>query len=591
MMYVCDVKNIPKLSDLLSEVKELEKKSSSFKKVNIFVLRTLTIEPIVPFLKWVFLKNNLIPDIYIEDFGVVESSFYNSKTSDLIEKADVVLFFPFLDFIDLNSQRPGWTNEILKDRLRQIYSLLNKKKNGITLSFNFLNSIVDVLGGLSTTTNYSKSEQIRQLNVFQAQLVQENPGQSFLIDLNQILIQLGVSNSLDMRGLYMNKAPFKNEFLIHMSFSILKKVLALKGNSKKALILDCDNTLWGGVIGEDGIKGIKLDKDLYPGNVFYRFQQEIVDLNQKGVILALCSKNNEKDVFDVLDGHPDILIKRNHLSYWKVNWQDKASNIKEIAEFLNIGLDSFVFVDDNPIEIELVKNQIPQVACVQVPSNIYDLPGILSKNGYFDTLTITEEDRKKTLMYQQEANRKSVTHKLSTEDKHEFLKSLELVCIIHNVTDAEVPRVSQLSQKTNQFNFNTIRMSEAEVISRSISSDYAVFTCQVSDRFGDSGLTGVIILKNTDSYIEVENFYMSCRVLGRSVEAIFMKKTLSKMFDVWGVKPIHATFTKTNKNVLVENYWEDLKIKPIESSSEFKKYQFKFNEIDFPLENYIKIIE
>lgn len=590
-MYFGDVKSIPKLSDIISEIKQLEKNTEGYKNVKIFILRTLTIEPILPFLNWVFLKNNLKPEIYIEDFGVVESSFYNTKTNGLIENADVVLFSPFLDFIDLNSQRPEWNNSVLKDRLGQIYSLLNKKKKGITLSFNFLHPTTDVFGGLSATITNSKSEQIRQLNVHQMQLIQEKPGQSFLIDLNQILTNLGANNSLDMRGLYMNKAPFKNEFLMHISFSILKKVLALKGHTKKALILDCDNTLWGGVIGEDGLKGIKLDKDMYPGNVYYRFQQEIIDLNKKGVILALCSKNNEKDVFEVLDNHPDILIKKNHLSYWKVNWQDKASNIKEIAEFLNIGLDSLVFVDDNPIEIELVKTQIPQVACMQVPANIYELPGLLSKNGFFDTLTVTDEDRKKTLMYQQEANRKTAAHSMSIQDKGDFLKSLELECIIHQIIDAEVSRVSQLSQKTNQFNFNTIRMTEAELINRKNSADYAIYTCSVSDRFGDSGLTGVIVLKNEKSYIQIENFFMSCRVLGRSVEEIFMKTSLAKAMEIWKNKPLRASYNKTNKNILVENYWDNLKINPIESTENGKKYNFLFGDIKFPVQNFIKIID
>lgn len=591
MMYIGDIKNTPKLSEIISEVRSLESSSANLKKVNIFILRTFTVEPLIPFLKWIFLKNNMLPEINIEDFGVVESSFYNPKTQSLIENSDILIFFPYLDFIDLNSQRPGWNNENVKDRLAKIYSLLKTKKNGITLSFNFLNALNDVMGGLSATTSHSKSEQIKNLNQYQAQLVQESPGKSFLVDLNQILLNLGLENSLDYRGLYMNKAPFKNEFLINIAYSVLKKALALKGNSKKVLVLDCDNTLWGGVIGEDGISGIKLDKDLYPGNVFYRFQQEIIDLNEKGVILVLCSKNNEADVFEVLDNHPDILIKKNHLSYWKVNWVDKATNIREMAEFLNLGLDSFVFVDDNPIEIELVKTQLPQVACVQVPKNIYELPGILSKNGYFDTLTVTDEDRKKTQMYQQEASRKTFQQGLTVEDKSEFLKSLDLVCTIHKIKDSEISRVSQLSQKTNQFNFNTVRMSEADVISRNNSSEYAVFTCHVSDRFGDSGLTGVIVLKNTESNITIENFFMSCRVLGRSVEAIFMKTVISKMQELWGKKPIYATYTKTNKNILVENYWEELSIKPEQVTNEGKTFHFGYDDIVFPLENHIKIIE
>ena len=255
----------------------------------------------------------------------------------------------------------------------------------------------------------------------------------------------------------------------------------LKGKAKKCVVVDCDDTLWGGVVGEDGLDGIKLDRNSYPGKAFYDFQTGLLHLAERGILVVLCSKNNEADVLEVLDKHPGCRLKRKHLSAWRVNWQDKASNIAEIAEELNLGLDSFVFVDDNPVECGLVKELLPEVTVLQVPQKLHELPSLLFEQGFFDAFRLTEEDHKRAQLYQSESPRRQSRGGFKSVE--EYLSSLETVAVIHRMRSGEIPRVAQLTQKTNQFNLHPKRYSERDVAAFADRPDAAVFTLSVSDRF------------------------------------------------------------------------------------------------------------
>ena len=223
--------------------------------------------------------------------------------------------------------------------------------------------------------------------------MRQHRAQFFLVDFERIIRLLGEEKTIDYRFWYTSKALFKKDFLNAYAQEIVKIAKALKGRTKKCLVLDCDNTLWGGIIGEDGISGIKLDKHIYPDKLYYEFQQNVINLHERGIIIALCSKNNEEDVWEILDNHPSCLLKRRHVAAWRINWDDKSSNIKSIANELNLGIDSFVFVDDSPLECELVKKMLPDVTVLQVPQKLYTYPKILLHDGWFDTLHISEEDK------------------------------------------------------------------------------------------------------------------------------------------------------------------------------------------------------
>ncbi len=379
--------------------------------------------------------------------------------------------------------------------------------------------------GISSAKDLSSHHnEVLQLNQLIREYVLSNSARFVLVDWERFVRLLGAGESMDYRFWYMSKAPFKKAFLDLYALELVKMARALKGKSKKCLILDCDNTLWGGVIGEDGLQGIKLDRHSYPGNIFYEFQKSILRLHDRGVLIALCSKNNEQDVWDVLEGHPDCLLKREHLSAWRVNWSDKASNISDLAAELNLGLDSFVFVDDNPVECGLIQDMLPEVTVLQVPDKLYTYPQLLKCDGLFDTLSFSTEDRQRSQMYRDESNRKHEQAKFETLDQ--YLASLSLSIKVHPAKEDEVPRVAQLTQKTNQFNLTTRRYSEAKISGLSKDPEWTVMSLFVRDKFGESGLTGVLIAHKDGDVGIIDSLLMSCRILGRNIEKAFVLKPL-----------------------------------------------------------------
>jgi len=319
---------------------------------------------------------------------------------------------------------------------------------------------------------------------------------------------------------------------------------------------DCDNTLWGGIVGEDGRQGIQLDPHEYPGNIHHAFQRQLVQLVRQGVLLVLCSKNNEADVLEVIDQHPGCFIRREHLSGWRINWQDKARNLEELAAELNLGLDSFVFIDDSPVECGLVRQLLPMVDVLQAPKRVYRLPELLRDYSGFFRLVVTEEDRRRTAQYQAQRQREAErSHAGSLTD---YLAGLGLVAEIGPALAEEVPRVAQLTQKTNQFNLTTRRYGEGEIARLHEDPDSLVLCLKAQDRFGDYGLTGVAIVVRKDKSAEIDTFLLSCRILGRRLEDVFLNRVLAAALAAWPVESASAEYLRTRKNAQVADFYERL---------------------------------
>lgn len=324
---------------------------------------------------------------------------------------------------------------------------------------------------------------------------------------------------------------------------------------KKCLVLDCDNTLWGGIIGEDDISGINLSKDEYPGKYFYDFQLNIKSLLDRGYILAIASKNTRLDVLQVFREHPDMVLKESDFVSMKINWTDKATNIKEIAKDLNLGLEHFVFIDDSDFECGLIRSQLPEVSVLQVPKKLCDLPQILEKSNLFNSLTGSTEDSNRTKMYQDEQIRTNHSNNFSSMTK--YIKSLDIEYDIHEVTKDEILRVSQLTQRTNQFNLSTKRYTELDIEYFIESDNYRIFSLCVSDKFGGLGLTGVAIFElRNDSEASVDTFLMSCRILGRGIENTFLKEC-AEMLKKEDVHNISAVYVPTKKNAQTYEFFKN----------------------------------
>ena len=350
---------------------------------------------------------------------------------------------------------------------------------------------------------------------------------------------------------------------------------AIEMKRKKCLVLDMDNTLWGGVLGEDGVEGIKLGGD-YPGKVFLYFQKQLKELSHQGVMLAVCSKNNMSDVLELWEKHPDCILKEGDFTICKINWQNKADNIRQMATDLNIGLDSMVFIDDNPTERALVRQEIPEVEVPDFPKQPYELPEFLKNvaEKYFLIYSLTKEDLSKTEQYKANALRNS--SKTMFADMNEYIKSLDIHLSIKEVNEITISRVAQMTQKTNQFNLTTKRYTESD-INGFIAMGYRIYTLSVSDKFGDNGITGMAIIVFDGPKATIDSFLLSCRILGKDIEMAFVSYILNALKNE-NIKELYAEYIPTAKNSQVKEFWDRCGLKLISETKNGEKF-YKMNVI------------
>ena len=389
-----------------------------------------------------------------------------------------------------------------------------------------------------------------------------------LFPLKQIILCSGLESMYSDKMKYMSSCPYSMAGLKKIADNIAKLCCFRSETRKKCLILDMDNTLWGGAIGEEGVDGIELS-DHKEGARFYDFQKRILEIKKTGIILAVVSKNNLEDVLPVFNRR-DMLIKKDDLVALKLSWEPKSVVIRQLATDLNIGLDSMVFVDDNPIEREEVKREIPDINVPEFPTDTTSLSdfGLQLYNQYFYTDRILDEDIKKTAMYQANAERGELRRSVGSLD--DFIKSLNMNLVISIDNDESVPRVAQMTQKTNQFNETTRRYSEADIEGFMQSEDYHVITGKVSDRFGDNGIVVLCIVKLDGTVASIDEFLMSCRVMGRKVEYEFLKRIETFLAEK-GYKELKAEYIPTAKNSPASEFYSTYGFKEVSDKKYFKK--------------------
>lgn len=580
---------ISNLTDLISQVREFEKTDYYEQSIKIYFLRNFTIEMIEPYLKFNLYSNGIKPEVIFGEYDVINQELLDPHSNLHKVNPKIIILAMFMD---------NFVPELLssKDELIDFMSNLDEQFELLlvnTDSLIILNTFIPSMyseWGIASPSHVLKSDYIVSvINQHIREHVSNHSDRFFLIDWERLVRILGEENSIDYRFWYSSRAPFKNTFLDLYSREITKIVRALKGMSKKCVILDCDNTLWGGVVGEDGLNGIKLDKHSYPGRAFFDFQKNLLYLYERGVLITLCSKNNEEDVWEVLDNHPYSLLKRSHLAGWRINWENKVQNIESLARELNIGLDSMVLVDDSPVECGQVKQYLPDVTVITVPQKLYTYPPLLLRDGLFDTLNFSSEDKNRTQMYQSESRRKQDQKQFSNID--DYLAALELVETIHPIRPDEIARVAQLTQKTNQFNLTTRRYSEADIKRFADDPDAAIYVLYVNDRYGEYGLTGILIARFEDDKCVLDSFLLSCRILGRKLEKVFVSHCMQEIIRKHDISQWQAEYIPSKKNQQVMNFWEDMGFTLQSTDKGIKKYslatsEFKPEHIDF-----IKIVE
>ena len=373
----------------------------------------------------------------------------------------------------------------------------------------------------------------------------------YVLDYNALIARRGHAAWHDERKWLSAAMPIAAGELIHLAREWMRFLHPITGRVCKVLAVDLDNTLWGGVIGEDGIDGIKLD-DNYPGAAYRALQRAILDLHRRGVILAICSKNNRADAMEVIEKHPGMLLRPAHFASIRINWADKAANLREIAAELNVGIDSVAFLDDNPAEREWIRSELPQVTVIELPSDPMLFAQALRDCPQFERLELTEEDASRGRFYAEQRMRmESRQGAASLED---FYRSLDMRVKIEPVDARTLPRAAQLTQKTNQFNLTTHRYNEQQLAEMIASPHFQAFTLQVIDRFGDNGVVGVALLRYEGDVCEIDTFLLSCRVIGRTVETAFLA-ALAAHAAGRGAK-LTGWFVPTKKNAPAADFYD-----------------------------------
>jgi FkbH-like protein len=514
-----------KYIDYLRTLKSISEQSwlSTHTPFRVFILRSYSAEMIEPVLKLSLIHEGYHPEFFWGDYNQYAQEILDETSSLYANKPDLILLLiriedlmPDLIWKYVEKNYREWKKKIdhTIDLLTQLFTTLSHKTSAQIIIQNMSLPGIPYWGIYDAQDENSQSDLLQYFNKGIRKKISIFPT-IYIWDYHNFIMRKGYETIFEPKLMFFSSNPFKQSAYIEIAYDLGRYIFSALGKNKKCIVLDLDNTLWGGVVGEDGIQGISLGHD-YPGNCFVDFQKELLKLYHRGIILAINSKNNESDAFEVFDNHPDMVLQKKHFAAWQINWSDKANNIQQLAKDLNIGIDSMIFIDDNPAECEWVKSQCPECTVVQLPKQYYLLPSIIKTLPGIDRIKLTDEDKKKGAMYQAQIKRKNL--KNSASDLGTFLHELMMEIVIKKSEPFTVPRISQLTQKTNQFNMTTRRYTEQDIMAFDNASKHHVFSVSSQDRFGDNGIVGVIILKFEEKICIIDTFLLSCRVIARTIE-------------------------------------------------------------------------
>lgn len=569
-----------KYTDILKRNKEIEKELTG-EKYKIALISNITITQLKEVLELSLREIGINAEVTLSDYDAIVQESHRFSNFNA-----VVIFWELINLVD------GLQSKIYLMDQDEINRLANKVESEIDIVLrNTRNVPLVIINQFSASLIDSSPLKQGPLDILGDHLNKVLRSKvistQVILNINSILSNIGIDKSRDLRQFHTSKTLYTIDFFRKYCKTTLPAFQAVNGKTKKVLVLDCDNTLWDGIIGEDGESGIKMSDITAKGKIFKEVQTILLGMQKEGVLLALCSKNNEEDVNKIFKNHPDILIRDNHIVSKKINWQDKAKNISEIAEELNLGLDSFVFIDDSNFEVGLVRQELPMVKTIQVPANLTEYPILLKElKMLFFSLSKTNEDKNKTTMYLQEKQRKEQMKVHDSIDN--YLSSLGLSLSIHWNQEISVERAAQMTQKTNQFNLTTRRYTESDIKRMLEDPEYAIAAFSVSDQFGDYGVTGMSIIQIENSTAIIDSLLMSCRVIGRNVEIAFFDEIVKFLLDK-KIKKLFGTYISSPKNKQVESFYEELGFKSIKKNE--LQNDFTIQLEDYKIRNipYIKI--
>jgi FkbH-like protein len=531
------------------------------------LLRSFTVEPLVPLLQAAACAHGIALEVHVGAFNTYTQDILDPASSLYHFAPDVVLLaiqtrdiVPELwsGYVDLT---PAGRDEAVRRTIESLDTCITTLR-----SHSQAHIIVHTLGTPAVPSQGVFEQQstdgqvgaIQEINTALRQLAHHRRG-VYVLDYDAVVARYGRIHWYDERKWLTTRLPISTDCLVPMTQEWLRFLGPLTGRVCKALVVDLDNTLWGGVIGEDGMEGIQLGVE-YPGAAYQALQRAILDLYHRGIILAVCSKNNLDDAMEALEGHPGMLLRPQHFAAWRINWQDKVQNLREIAAELNIGIDALAFLDDNPVERAHIRADLPEVTVLPLPDDPMGYAAALRATPVFERLVLSDEDRERGRYYAEQRQRVELEQRATSLE--DFYASLQQEVEMRAVDAASLTRVAQLTQKTNQFNTTTHRYNEQQISAMAESPDWDVYSVRVRDRFGDNGIVGVVIVHDEEDVSDIDTFLLSCRVISRGVETSILSFLVERA-RTRQLRQVQGWFIPTKKNAPACNCYAEHHMKAL----------------------------
>ncbi len=577
----------PTPSDYIRTARQIEASAArELKSLNVAILATFTSDLLQPYLVVESAARGILANSYFAPFNQLEQQALDSESPLYRFRPDVVVVATRLEDVApnlmdrfLTMSPPDIDAELggVEMRLESLIRGLRRWTKAAILVLNYASPTFLAAGFADPSLEPSQSFLVQQANERVAAICRRFSS-VYVFDYARMVYEFGLRRWYDPKLLYLGRIPFGAEAQLATGRRLARYLRAICYPPCKCLVLDLDNTLWGGVLGEEGIGGIALGED-YPGNVYKDFQRKLLSLRDRGVLLAVASKNNESDVLEVFRKHPDCLLKAEDFAALQIHWEDKAKSLAAIARELNISTDALAFFDDNPLEREWIRSQMPEVTVIEAPSSPLDFASALDESGAFDHLSISEEDLTRSEMYRREQERTSLRARTATLE--EFLQQLKMEVTIGHINQETLPRVAQLLAKTNQFNLTTRRHSASELEALSESSAVALWL-RVKDRFGEHGLVGVAIgMPGESGQWVIDTFLLSCRVFGRHVETALLS-VLSRIVHERGGQVLIGEYIPTPKNGLVSEFYPNHGFEVVDGNRKLWRWELARGEVAIP---------
>ncbi|MEO8595281.1 MAG: HAD-IIIC family phosphatase [Candidatus Solibacter sp.] len=552
------------------------------------ILRSFTVEPLVPILQAGAYTANVRLEIHLGEFNAYVQEMLDGESSLYRFAPDVVLLAVQTRDVAPELWRGEDVSAELVDGVLARYAAWIasfRSRCNAALIVHGLEVPASPAGGiLDAQRPEDQAGAVQRINRGLRALAAEHHG-VYLLDYDGLVARHGRAKWGDARKWLTVRLPVASENLPRLAQEWLRYLHPLAGKVAKCVAVDLDNTLWGGVIGEDGMAGIRLSAE-HPGAAFQELQRALLDLKRRGILLAICSKNNPADAEEALSGHPGMLLRPADFAATRINWNQKADNLREIAAELNIGLDSVAFLDDNPVERQHVREQAPEAIVVPLPEDPVRYAQAVRDCPWFERLTLSEEDLKRGEYYAAQRERAQLERAVTS--KEDFYRSLAQVAEIAPVNPQTLARAAQLTQKTNQFNVTTRRYTEQQLAELAARGEYRVWSLRVTDRYADNGLVAVAITRMEGQVCEIETLLMSCRVIGRTVETALLAALVAQA-RAQGAEVLRGWFLPTKKNAPAADFYRTHGFQEARQEAEGTLWSLDLAQSEIPVPEWIQL--